>query len=114
MEREAVDSRRPVARCAPAAVDPATKRPRQKRAPRKAAQPKADGVRESSTIVTSLALIQRPEGATLFELMTAASWQAHGVRGFISGTLGALRWGNAANLGGGARSGAAGPHRRVA
>ena len=32
-------------------------------------------------------LLKRPDGVTLKELMAATKWQAHSVRGFISGTL---------------------------
>jgi Protein of unknown function (DUF3489) len=32
-------------------------------------------------------LVSRPEGATLSELMLATGWQAHSMRGFLSGTL---------------------------
>ncbi len=32
-------------------------------------------------------VLQREEGATLAELMRITGWQAHSVRGFISGTL---------------------------
>ena len=34
-----------------------------------------------------LGLLRRGNGATLDEIMTATGWQAHSVRGFISGTL---------------------------
>lgn len=34
-----------------------------------------------------LVLLQRPGGATLSELMTASGWQAHSLRGFLSGTI---------------------------
>ena len=34
-----------------------------------------------------IALLQRPTGANLNELMQATGWQAHSIRGHISGTL---------------------------
>lgn len=32
-------------------------------------------------------LLRRPEGARLDELMTATGWQAHSIRGALSGTI---------------------------
>ena len=32
-------------------------------------------------------LLQRSEGATIKDLMTISGWQAHSVRGFLSGVL---------------------------
>ena len=40
--------------------------------------------REGSKKAIIYDLLSRPKGATLGELMTAAGWQAHSVRGFIS------------------------------
>ena len=34
-----------------------------------------------------IALLEKSKGTTLAELMKATSWQAHSVRGFLSGTL---------------------------
>lgn len=34
-----------------------------------------------------IALLKRPEGASLAEIMAATGWQAHSARGFISGSL---------------------------
>lgn len=34
-----------------------------------------------------LSLLQKPKGASVPELMKATGWQAHSIRGFMSGTL---------------------------
>lgn len=34
-----------------------------------------------------IGLLQRQNGASIIELMKATGWQAHSVRGFISGTV---------------------------
>jgi Protein of unknown function (DUF3489) len=60
--------------------------------PKKAAKPartKETGtLRPESKGAKVLDLISRAKGASLAELMKATGWQAHSVRGFISGTLG--------------------------
>ncbi|HEY2016948.1 MAG TPA: DUF3489 domain-containing protein [Bryobacteraceae bacterium] len=45
-------------------------------------------VRESSKTITILGLMKQKGGTTLKAIMQATDWQAHSVRGFISGTLG--------------------------
>ena len=50
-------------------------------------KPVAPPVPPASKKDTVIALLQRANGGTLAELMTATGWQAHSVRGFISGTL---------------------------
>jgi hypothetical protein len=36
---------------------------------------------------TCIALLKRPKGASLTDLQKATGWQAHSVRGFLSGTI---------------------------
>jgi hypothetical protein len=43
--------------------------------------------RVGSKTATMLQLLRRRGGATLVELIAATEWQAHSVRGFLSGTL---------------------------
>ena len=55
-----------------------------KKAPKAA---KEKGTRDGSKAAKVLDLLKRAEGSTLAELMKATGWQAHSVRGFLSGTV---------------------------
>jgi len=55
-----------------------------KKAPKAA---KEKGTRDGSKAAQVLDLLKRPDGATLAELMKSTGWQAHSVRGFLSGTI---------------------------
>jgi len=59
----------------------------------KEAKPKGDatgpkGAREGSKKAIVLDMLRRPEGATLGDIQAATGWQAHSVRGFLSGSIG--------------------------
>ena len=71
---------------APGLAKASKKATREKKAP--TGEPKVRSTREGSKTETILALMKREGGVTLKGIMDATSWQAHSVRGFISGTLG--------------------------
>jgi hypothetical protein len=54
----------------------------------KSPKKKATSAHQGSKTAQVLELLKRSGGATLKELMKATAWQAHSVRGFLSGTLG--------------------------
>lgn len=68
---------------------PATKAQPKKRRPvsGKAGSENAKAERPATRQQTLIGLLRRPEGATVPEMMETSGWQAHSVRGFISGTL---------------------------
>jgi hypothetical protein len=61
---------------------------RQKAATARPGAKKAGGGRQGSKKAQILALLERSEGASLKELVDATGWQAHSVRGFLSGQVG--------------------------
>ena len=47
----------------------------------------ASPVRRGTKTAKILQMLQRPDGASLTELTKATKWQAHSVRGFLSGAV---------------------------
>ncbi|WP_082700448.1 DUF3489 domain-containing protein [Magnetospirillum sp. XM-1] len=43
--------------------------------------------REGTKQEALIAMLKRPEGASIVEIMEATAWQAHSIRGFIAGAL---------------------------
>jgi hypothetical protein len=64
-----------------------SKKPARRGTPRKKAQERAKATRGGSKQEKVIALLRRPQGATLDELQQATNWQAHSVRGALAGTL---------------------------
>ncbi len=67
---------------------PATKKTTARKGATKAPKSQeAKPPRETSKTAQVVAMLQRPEGATLSEIMSSMGWQRHTVRGFMAGSM---------------------------
>lgn len=79
----------PAKKEAPTATQRAHAAPAKAKPARKATHPKkAASARRGSKTAKILDLLKRTGGVTLKDLVKATGWQAHSVRGFLSGTVG--------------------------
>ena len=86
MKNERPNSKSMPAPEAASTASPATA-PRKKAASKKPPTTEVPSARPGTKKAAILSLLKRPKGATLKELMKASQWQAHSVRGFLSGSL---------------------------
>lgn len=62
------------------------RKPREPREPRQPGQ-SSQGRRENTKEARVIAMLRRPEGATIAQIMAATGWQAHTCRGFFAAAL---------------------------
>jgi len=69
------------------ALTPTAEKARRARGRIRTVPPAPDAAGSPTKLKTILAMVARPEGASLAELVAATGWQAHSVRGALAGSL---------------------------